>query len=46
MAKEALIEVDGTVLELLPDARFRVRLDNEHEILAYASGKMRKARIR
>lgn len=45
MAKEALIEVDGTVLELLPDARFRVRLDNEHEILAYASGKMRKARI-
>lgn len=46
MAKEALIEVDGTVLELLPDARFRVRLDNEHEILAYAAGKMRKARIR
>lgn len=46
MAKEALIEVDGTVLELLPDARFRVRLDNEHEILAYAAGKVRKARIR
>jgi translation initiation factor IF-1 len=46
MTKEALIEVDGTVLELLPDTRFRVRLDNEHEILAYASGKMRKARIR
>jgi len=46
MAKEALIEVDGTVLELLPDARFRVRLDNEHEILAYATGRMRKARIR
>ena len=33
MTKEALIEVDGTVLELLPDTRFRVRLDNEHEIL-------------
>ncbi|MGH6969077.1 MAG: translation initiation factor IF-1, partial [Stellaceae bacterium] len=46
MTKEALIEVDGTVLELLPDARFRVRLNNEHEILAHVSGKMRKALIR
>ncbi|HTC17913.1 MAG TPA: translation initiation factor IF-1 [Stellaceae bacterium] len=46
MTKEALIEVDGTVLELLPDTRFRVRLDNGHETLAYASGKMRRARIR
>lgn len=46
MAKEALIEADGAVLELLPDARFRVRPDNERESLAYASGKMRKARIR
>lgn len=46
MAKEALIEVDGTVLELLPDARFRVRLDNEHEIGAYqlsAQGRTRHA---
>ena len=46
MAKEELIEVTGTVLELLPNAMFRVRLDNEHEILAHTAGKMRKHRIR
>ena len=46
MAKEDLIEFDGTVLELLPDARFRVRLDNGHETLAYSSGRMKKNRIR
>ena len=46
MAKEDLIEFDGTVQELLPDARFRVRLDNGHETLAYSSGRMKKNRIR
>jgi len=46
LAKEDLIEFDGTVLELLPDARFRVRLDNGHETLAYSSGRMKKNRIR
>ncbi len=46
MAKEELIDFDGRVLELLPDARFRVRLDNGHEVLAYMSGKMKKNRIR
>ena len=46
MAKEDLLEFDGTVLERLPDARFRVRLDNGHEMLAYSSGKMKKNRIR
>jgi translation initiation factor IF-1 len=46
MAKEELIEVEGAVLELLPDARFRVLLDNGHETLAYSSGKMKKNRIR
>ncbi len=46
MAKEELIEVNGTVLELLPNAMFRVKLENEHEILAHTSGKMRKNRIR
>ena len=46
MSKEDLIEVEGTVLELLPAARFRVCLDNGHETLAYASGKMKKNRIR
>ncbi len=46
MAKEELLELEGTVLEILPDARFRVKLDNGHETLAYTSGKMRKHRIR
>ena len=46
MAKEDLIEFQGTVVELLPNAMFRVKLDNEHEVLAHTSGKMRKNRIR
>jgi translation initiation factor IF-1 len=46
MAKEDLIEFDGTVLERLPDARFRIRLDNGHETLAYTSGRVKKNRIR
>lgn len=46
MAKEELIEMGGTVLELLPNAMFRVKLENNHEILAHTSGKMRKNRIR
>ena len=46
MSKEDLLEFDGTVTEVLPDGNFRVRLDNEHELLAYMSGKMRKFRIR
>ena len=46
MAKEELIEFEGSVLELLPDARFRVKLDNGHETLAYSSGRMKKNRIR
>jgi translation initiation factor IF-1 len=46
LAKEDLIEFEGTVLELLPDARFRVKLDNGHETLAYSSGRMKKNRIR
>ena len=46
MAKEDLIEFEGTVLELLPDARFRVKLDNGYETLAYSSGRMKKNRIR
>ena len=46
MAKEDLIEFDGTVTEVLPDARFRVKLDNAHETLAYTAGRMKKARIR
>jgi translation initiation factor IF-1 len=46
MAKEELIEFDGIVVELLPDARYRVRLDNGHEALAYTAGRMKKHRIR
>jgi translation initiation factor IF-1 len=46
MAKEELLEFDGTVTEVLPDGNFRVKLDNEHEVLAYTAGKMRKFRIR
>lgn len=46
MAKEELIEMRGVVSEVLPDSRFRVTLDNGHELIAYAGGKMRKHRIR
>ena len=46
MAKEELIEFDGEVLELLPNAHFRVKLENNHEIIAHTSGRMRKHKIR
>ena len=46
MAKEELLEFDGTVVEVLPDGNYRVKLDNDHVILAYAAGKMKKHRIR
>lgn len=46
MAREELIEFDGEVLELLPGATFRVKLDNGHLVIAHTSGRMRKNRIR
>jgi translation initiation factor IF-1 len=46
MAKEELLELEGVVSEVLPDTRFRVTLDNGNVVSAYASGKMRKHRIR
>ena len=46
MAKEELMEFNGIVKELLPNAMFRVLLDNNHEIIAHTAGKMRKFRIR
>ena len=46
MPKEGSIEFRGVVLELLPNAMFKVKLENDHEILAHSSGKMRKNRIR
>ena len=45
MPKEGSIEFQGVVLELLPNAMFKVKLENDHEILAHSSGKMRKNRI-
>jgi translation initiation factor IF-1 len=44
--KEEAIELDGIVSEVLPSATFRVQLDNGHNLLATAAGKMRKFRIR
>ena len=41
-----MLEFEGTVTELLPNAMFRVKLDNNHEIIAHTAGKMRKNRIR
>lgn len=47
MAKdEGKIQVEGKVIEALPGTQFKVRLDNDHEVLAYLSGKMRKYYIR
>ena len=46
MAKEEMLEFEGVVDEVLPDARCRVKLDNGHEVIAYTSGRMKKNRIR
>ena len=46
MAKEDLLEFPGVVTELLPNATFKVKLENDHEIIAHTAGKMRKNRIR
>ena len=46
MAKEELIEMNGAVTEVLPDSRYRVTLDNGHQLIAYSGGKMRKHHIR
>jgi translation initiation factor IF-1 len=46
MPKEEMIEFQGVVKEILPNAMFRVVLENDHEILAHTSGRMRKNRIR
>ncbi len=46
MAKEDTIQMQGEVVEMLPNATFRVKLENEHEIIAHTAGRMRKNRIR
>ena len=46
MAKEELLEMNGVVVEVLPDSCFRVTLDNGHKLVAYSAGRMRKHHIR
>ena len=46
MSKEDAIEFQGVVSELLPNAMFKVKVDNDHEVIDHTSGKMRKNRIR
>jgi translation initiation factor IF-1 len=46
MAKEELLEMNGQVSEVLPDSRFRVSLENGHQLIAYTSGKMRQNHIK
>ena len=46
MAKEQLLEMNGIVMDVLPDSRYRVTLDNGHKLVAYSAGKMRKHRIK
>ncbi len=46
MTKQDFLELKGKVTELLPNAMFRVRLENDHEVLAHTAGKLRKNRIR
>lgn len=46
MSKEELLEMQGSVTEVLPDSRFRVTLENGHPVIAYTGGKMRKHHIR
>lgn len=46
MAKEELIEMRGTVDEVLPDSRYKVTLENGHQLVAYSAGRMKKFRIR
>jgi translation initiation factor IF-1 len=46
MPKEELLQFEGRVTEILPDARYRVELDNGHKLVAYTAGKMKKNRIK
>ncbi len=46
MSKEEFLEFQGTVLELLPNANFRIKLENDHEIIGHTAGRLRKNRIR
>jgi translation initiation factor IF-1 len=46
MSKEDFIEFEGVITELLPEGRFRVKLDNDHMVLAYTAGRMKRNKIR
>jgi translation initiation factor IF-1 len=46
LAKEELLQFEGLVTEILPDGRYRVELDNGHQLVAYTAGRMRKNRIK
>ena len=46
MAKEELLVLNGLIEEIFPDGRFRVNLENGHQVIAYTAGKMRRSRIR
>jgi translation initiation factor IF-1 len=46
MAKEEMLEFEGVVTDVLPEGRFRVRLTNDHELIVYTAGRMKKNRIR
>jgi translation initiation factor IF-1 len=46
MAKEELMEFEGVVTDVLPEGRYRVKLSNDHELIAYTAGRMKKNRIR
>ncbi len=46
MPKEELLEFEGVVTDVLPEGRYRVRLVNDHELIAYTAGRMKKNRIR
>ena len=46
VAKEELLQFEGLVTEILPDARYRVELDNGHQLVAYTAGRMKKNRIK
>lgn len=46
MSKEGIIELEGEIIDVLPNQMFRIRLENDHEIIAYTGGKMKKFKIR
>lgn len=46
MAKQDIIELEGTIVEVLPNQTYKVELDNRHQIICYTSGKMRQFKIR